>query len=136
VGSHVFFLVIALVQFSLVATAANDLKVKVTTEKSKVVLSLTTVAINPAMCSLKPTGINVDIGAPSFEETETGKIQIRVARNVAMHCLQASGPDRGTISFAMGTFLPELPEGNYDLEINKQSYGKLVVDKGSAKLTP
>jgi hypothetical protein len=136
VGSHVFLLVIAIVQLSLVASAANDLGVKVTTEKSKVVLSLTTVAINPAMCSLKPTGINVDLGAPTFEETETGKIQIQVARNSAMPCLQASGPDRGKINFATGRFLPELPEGTYDLEINKQSYGKLVVDKDSAKLTP
>ena len=46
----------------------------------------------------------------------------------------AFGPHRGAIPFTKGYGLPHLENGNYELVINNEHYGRLLVDDESVRL--
>lgn len=115
--------------------AASSLNVKVSQADNKVQISFTTKAHNSSMCYLSNNRVELQ-KKNSFgrrDEVE-GRIEVSAAVSPTTMCMMAFGPHRGSISFDRGRQFPQLDNGKYELILNGENYGTLVVAADSVNL--
>lgn len=112
---------------------ADHLSASVTSSGNQIRVEFRT-QMQAAMCFMTTTRLNVEaaLQEPSFPRS--GKIEIDAQHLPSTYCLMASGPHRGSVIFTRGTRLPNLNVGRYQLTINGESMGVLVVDSQGARL--
>jgi hypothetical protein len=79
----------------------------------------------PSMCEMAVT--QLDMTAPIKTVSKDGKIAIKAQTLRAQPCPTAIGPHRGRVTLQIGSKLPALTEGSYELIINNETYGTLEV---------
>jgi hypothetical protein len=115
------------------AFAGSEFKVSVVNEGGNVSLRYVTTKTNSSMCSLKNTELKLTAPSSDLDSAE-GKIEISTSVDLHAMCLTAFGPHRGATTFQRGRQLPALANGEYQLSLNGERYGKLVVSQDSARL--
>jgi hypothetical protein len=114
---------------------AKSLNVTVSQEKEKINVRFTTTKTFSSMCGMTVTDANLEYGSLlGNEEVKKGKISLEAQTLPHTMCLMAFGPHRGATSFERGYNLPALRKGRYELRINGENYGSLVVADKEVKL--
>lgn len=125
--------VLTLGQFAVAA----EYKVEVKPEANNVVeVHFQTTRINSAMCHLETRRLTLDLGNRTLNAAvqSLGRIEVEASVDPLKPCLTAFGPHRGMVSLQLGYGLPQLVKGSYELVINGEKAGNLVVSSNGARL--
>ena len=121
----ILFMMIAFKGFSFI----YDYHVDVVDNGISFQIKLRTLEQQNSMCSLVITDLYVDPPEAGCD----GVFYMIVTRDPNGKCLMAFGPHKGCFSFKKGS---RIPQGTYNLIINEEDYGFLVIDDNKAYLRP
>lgn len=122
-----------LISAALIFTTSNafskDLEVRVKqSDDNKISIQWHTQKVYTSICSMKVQNLNLKAVSRNLAgDLSRGKIAIAASVDAGQYCLQANGPHNGQVTLELGNYLPQISHGEYDLEINDEVYGKLVV---------
>ena len=81
---------------------------------------------NSSMCHLKAYDLRISLPGgplvPGRTVPAKGRVELIVSRDLNGMCMMAFGPHSGGLSLPVGSDLPQLPAGKYELVINGGRY--------------
>ena len=121
-----------LVAFSANTAISQPFSVRVensVSNDSEFKISFVTTETNSSMCGLTVISLKLKpaVNVNYRDGFAQGRISAEAVALPSSPCLMATGPHRGSMTFTRGHSLPSILNGRYELVINGDNYGFIIV---------